>query len=208
MTVLVLHDLGAPDGGAAWRAAAPRGWVVLDLPGHGRQPAPRQGHYDPMAAVTLARWSLGDAAPSSTVAGVGHNAHAALILAAGKGCGRVVVVDGLWGGMPTPAAAVAETYATIRAVVASGDATRPPAEGAVDPRAQHGYGVDVSEAFLRRFWGAVSVPVLVIETPVSATPPEERIERTSWFGGPTTLVEAAASSPEAVIEAISSTASS
>lgn len=203
MTVLVLHDLGEPDGGAAWRAAAPDGWTVLDLPGHGTAAPPRQGHYDPMAAVTLARWTLGDAAAAgATAVGVGDNAHAALILAAGGGCARVVIVDGLWGALPTPEEAVAETYATIRAVVASAPATAPAPADAVDPRTRHGYGVSVAESFLRRFWGAVAVPVLAVETPRSPTPPEERAERVAWFGGPVTLVALGEGTPGAVVDAV------
>ena len=59
MTTVLLHDLGDATAGAAWRAAAPADWVIPDLPGHGASPAPRTGHYDPMAAVALARWAIG-----------------------------------------------------------------------------------------------------------------------------------------------------
>ena len=48
MTVVLLHDLGAEEAGEPWRAAAPDGWIVPDLPGHGSTPAPRHGAYDPM----------------------------------------------------------------------------------------------------------------------------------------------------------------
>ena len=51
MTVVLLHDLGDPVGGAGWRSAAPPNWIIPDLPGHGSTPAVRTGHYDPMSAV-------------------------------------------------------------------------------------------------------------------------------------------------------------
>ena len=101
MTVVLLHDLGDPDAGAKWRAAAPSDWIIPDLPGHGSTPAVRTGHYDPMSAVAIARWTIARDSQrhgSSTLVGVGCNAHAALVHAAGGGYERVVVVDGLWGG--------------------------------------------------------------------------------------------------------------
>ena len=58
MTVVLLHDLGDPVGGARWRSAAPPDWIIPDLPGHGSTPAVRTGHYDPMSAVAIARWTL------------------------------------------------------------------------------------------------------------------------------------------------------
>ena len=100
MTVVLLHDLGDPVGGARWRSAAPPDWIIPDLPGHGSTPAVRTGHYDPMSAVAIARWTLAhqpNGTDASTLVGVGHNAHSALVGAAGGDCDRVVVVDGLWG---------------------------------------------------------------------------------------------------------------
>ena len=60
----------------------------------------------------------------------------------------------------------------------------------------------VSPAFCRRLWSAIDQPVLVLETPVSVTPPEARRERVSWFGGATTLVELDAADPATVVDAI------
>jgi hypothetical protein len=60
----------------------------------------------------------------------------------------------------------------------------------------------VSPAFARRFWGSVDCPVLAIETPASATPPGERLERLGWFAGPTTLIELADDAPAAVVAAV------
>jgi hypothetical protein len=198
MKVVLLHDLGADEAGGPWRAAAPDDWVVPDLPGHGSMPAPRHGAYDPMGPVTLARWALGG---RGVAVGVGQNAHGALILAAGGGCDAVAIVDGLWGAWQEPGAAIADMYANLRAILADEAAISAAPPAGLDPRATYGYGVNVSPAFTQRFWGAISCPVLAIETPASATPPAERAERLSWFGGPTTLVELDRDDPDAVVAA-------
>jgi hypothetical protein len=195
----VLHELGAEDAGAPWRAVVPLGWDAPDLPGHGSTPAPRHGAYDPLGPVTLARWALGG---SGLAVGVGQNAHGALILAAGGACDAVVIVDGLWGPWTSAEESVDEMYATIRHLLDDDGATvLPPATG-LDPRTRHGYGVSVSRSFAEKFWGAVSCPVLAIETPASTTPPAERAERLGWFGGPTTLVELDSAEPAAVVAAV------
>lgn len=196
--VVLLHDLGAEEAGGPWRAAAPAGWHVPDLPGHGGTSAPRHGAYDPMGPVTLARWALGG---EGLVVGVRQNAHGALILAAGGGCEAVAIVDGLWGAWQDPLEAIDDLYAGLRALIEDEGATAPPPPG-LDPRTRHGYGVSVSPAFAERFWGAVTCPVLVIETPASTTPPRERAERVSWFGGPATLVELDSDEPVAVVGAV------
>lgn len=201
MTVVLLHDLGAEEAGEPWRAAAPDDWVVPDLPGHGQVPAPRHGAYDPMNPVTLARWTLGG---SGVVVGVGQNAHGALILAAGGGCDAVVIVDGLWGEWQEPDDAIAQMYAGLRAILADDGATAPAPPSGLDPRTKHGYGVNISPSFAQRFWGAITCPVLAIETPGSPTPPDDRAERLSWFGGSSTLVELAEATPSAVVRTIES----
>jgi hypothetical protein len=200
LTVVLLHDLGAPEAGELWRAAAPDEWHIPDLPGHGVTPAPRHGAYDPMGPVTLARWAL---AGEGLVVGVGQNAHAALILAAGGGCDAVAIVDGLWGPWQDPDAAIDEMYAGLRALLADDAAIAPPPPSGLDPRSTHGYGVHVSAPFARRFWGAITCPVLAVETPASPTPPGERAERRSWFGGDATLLEVGSSQPADVTAAIS-----
>jgi hypothetical protein len=199
--VVLLHDLGADDAGAPWRAAAPPGWVVPDLPGHGEAAAPRHGAYDPMGPATLARWALQEAG-GGTVVGVGQNALGALILAAGGACEQVVVVDGLGGPWSPPQVAIAETYATLRAIVSDGAAHAPPPPAGLDPRTRHGYGVHTSPAFAQRFWGSIRCPVLAVETPGSTTPSHERPERVGWFGGPAALVEVPDGAPDAVVAAV------
>jgi hypothetical protein len=199
VTVILLHDLGAEEAGEPWRAGASDGWVVPDLPGHGATAAPRHGAYDPMSPVTLARWTLDG---SGLVIGVGQNAHGALVLAAGRGCDAVAIVDGLWGPWQDPAEAIEHMYANLREILADPGATAPAPPSGLDPRTRHGYGVSMSPSFAERFWGAVSCPVLAIETPASSTPPGEREERLSWFGGATTLVELDATAPHEVLRAV------
>ena len=205
MTVVLLHDLGDPAGGAGWRLAAPAEWVIPDLPGHGSTPATRTGHYDPMSAVAIARWTLGRnarGADASTLVGVGHNAHAALVGAAGGDCDRVVVVDGLWSPWRSPADEIDAFYAMIRAIAADADATGPPPASGLDPRATYGYGVMSSASFAQRFWGCIDQSVLAIETPRSPTPRAEREERSGWFPGPSTLIELDSADAATVVGAI------
>jgi hypothetical protein len=195
----VLHDLGAEEAGTPWRAVAPDGWVVPDLPGHGSTPAPRHGAYDPLGPMTIARWAL---AGEGLVVGVGQNAHGALILAAGGGCDAVAIVDGLWGRWLDAESSVDEMYDGIRRMLEDEPATAPPPAGGLDPRTRHGYGVTMSAELAERFWGSITCPVLAIETPASSTPPDERAERVSWFAGDTTLFELSSSEPLAVLDAI------
>jgi hypothetical protein len=199
LSTVLLHDLGAADAGAPWRAVAPEDWHVPDLPGHGETPAPRHGAYDPMGPMTLARWRLG---AGGAVVGVGRNAHGALILAAGGGCDAVAVVNGLWGPWQEPAQAIDALYADLRAILADAAAVGPPPPAGLDPRTRHGYGLSASPAFARRFWGSITCPVLAVETPASVTPPAEREERVGWFGGPATLVVIDSDKPAAVLDAV------
>jgi hypothetical protein len=60
----------------------------------------------------------------------------------------------------------------------------------------------MSREFAQRFWGSVTCPVLAIETPGSPTPAQERRERATWFGGPSTLVDLDSDDPAAVAAAV------
>ena len=200
-TAIVLHDLGSEAAGAPWRAVVPDGWEAPDLPGHGTTPAPRHGAYDPLGPTTLARWAL---AGRGLVVGIGQNAHGALILAAGGGCEAAAIVDGLWGPWPAADEAVDAMYAGIRRMLEDDGVTAPAPPRGLDPRTRHGYGVTVSSSFAQKFWGAITCPVVAVETPASTTPPDERAERTRWFGGPVQLVELASTEPSDVMAAIAS----
>lgn len=198
-SVVLLHDLGAEEAGEPWRAVAPVDWHIPDLPGHGMTPAPRHGAYDPMGPVTLARWALDG---PGLVVGVGQNAHGALILAAGGACGAVAIVDGLWGPWQEPVEAVDHLYAGLRRVLADPAALAPAPASGLDPRTRHGYGVNVSPSFVAKFWGAIACPALVIETPASPTPADERSGRAALFGGEVTVVELSDGSPASVLGAV------
>jgi hypothetical protein len=152
--------------------------------------------------MTLARWATAAEADASLVVGVGQNAHAALVLAAGRACGAVAVVDGLWGRWQPPATVISAMYDGLRRVLDDPGAVRPPPPSGLDPRTRHGYGVHASPGFLRRFWGAITVPVLAIETPASRTPPGERAERAAWFGGPTNVIEVDDEAPATVLAVV------
>ena len=201
MTAVLLHDLGDPTGGADWRAVAPADWVVPDLPGHGASPPPRSGHYDPMAPIALARWAL-EARPTATLIGVRQQAHGALVCAAGGGCSRIVVVDGLGGRWQTPTEQIDTFYSSLRAMYADQAATDPAPLSGFDPRSRYSYGVMLSRSFCQRFWAAVDQPVLAIETPASTTPVDERRERIGWFGGDATLEVLDSEQPAAIVAAV------
>jgi pimeloyl-ACP methyl ester carboxylesterase len=199
---LVLPDLGDP--GAGWRAAVPsRDWEVLDQPGHGAAPPPRSGSYDPVAVLTLARWRVAEhGVAGSLVVGVGENAVAATLLAGGRGCAAVVLVDGLGGPWADATERVEAGAARVRCLLADPAALAPPPTGVLDPKTAHGYGLTVTPRLARPLWGAVTVPALVVETPASATPPGEVAERASWFGGPTTVVGVPDDDPRTVVEVV------
>jgi hypothetical protein len=202
---VVLHDLGDPEGGSAWRAAAPGPhWEAPDLPGHGSAPAPRHGAYDPTGPLTLARWRIAHhGVPGSLAVGVGENALGALLLAAGGACEAVAVVDGLWGPWPdTPESRVEVMYAQVRAVLADAPSHAAPPPSGLDPRTAHGYALVSTPRMCRRFWGCLECPTLLVETPRSRTPAADVEERAGWFGGPTTLVALDTAEPPAVLEAI------
>ena len=199
MRTVVLHDLGSEEAGEPWRAVVPEGWEAPDLPGHGSAPAPRHGGYDPLGPTTLARWALEG---QGLVVGIGQNAHGALILAGGGGCEAVAIVDGLWGRWPSAEEAIDGLYDGLRRMLDDEGVTAPPPPSGLDPRTRHGYGVTVSATFVEKFWGAITCPVVAIETPASATPPDERAERVSWFGGETALVELESGEPALIVRAI------
>ena len=171
----LLHDLGSEAAGEPWRAVVPDGWEAPDLPGHGATPAPRHGAYDPLGPTTLARWALGGAGPGGRRRPERPrraDPRRRRRLRRGRDRRRPV---GPRGRAPTRRS----TRCTARSAGCSTTtgATAPPPPTGLDPRTRHGYGVTVSPAFVQKFWGAITCPVLAIETPASPTPPDERAER-------------------------------
>jgi hypothetical protein len=202
---VVLHDLGDPTAGARWRAAAPGPeWEAPDLPGHGGVAVPRHGAYDPTGPLTLARWRIAHHGVTGSLAvGVRQNAIGALLLAGGHACEAVAIVDGLCGPWPvTPEERVEVMYRQVRAVLGDPGSHGPAPVGGLDPRTAHGYALVSTPRQCRRFWGAVDIPTLVLETPGSLTPRGEREERASWFGAPATLLELDSEGPREILGAI------
>ena len=202
---VVLHDLGDPQGGRAWRDAAPGpAWEAPDLPGHGATPSPRSGAYDPSGPWTLARWRIEQhGLGGSLVVGVGQNALGAAILGVGGACSAIALVDGLAGPWLEDADERVEVgYRHVRAILGAPEAYgAPPARG-LDPRTAVGYALVLTPRLCRPFWRAIEVPTLLVETPASATPPDEVDERASWFGGPTELVRLDAADPGTVLATV------
>lgn len=206
--VLVLHDVGDPDGGARWRAALeaaawPGPVRAPDLPGHGSTPAPVGGTYeltDPVLAV-LPSIPAGDPDPP-VVLGVGTNGWCASILALGGRASALVLVDGLGGPFVAQADAMAAERARLRRLVDDPDAVGPPPATGLDPRLRHGVGPLGSLPVAERTAAATAVPVLLVETGASPVAAEERDAVASRYPGGATVVELAAGDPDAVAAAV------
>lgn len=175
--LLVLHDVGAP-GGGAWSGAFAR-WpgrvLAPDLPGHHGTPPPVGGHYETGDAVFAALDLLRTETPDELViVGVGHNGAAAQILALGGRAAGLVLVDGLGGPWLGPVEIDERQREMRRRILTTPGAMSEPAPGAADPRAtmvvraaDRGFAVRQAEA--------MPVPVLLIETPSSATPDADEL---------------------------------
>ena len=184
-------------GGARGRART--GWVVPDLPGHGTTPAPRHGAYDPLGPVTLARWALGGRGPG------GRRRPERPRRARSW---RPAAAATRW-----PSSTACGVRGRTRTTPSTDDVRRPPS----DPRRRRrrsprrrrpastrGRGTATActcpPAFAQRFWGAITCPVLAVETPASPTPPSERAERVDLVRRPDDARRAARSPTEAVVD--------
>ena len=92
-------------------------------------------------------------------------------------------------------------YPRLRRLLRRRGATTAPPPPGLDPRAPTAMA-STSRRPTPDVLGRDLVPVLVIETPRSTTPPTSAPSRVSWFGGPATLVELDDSSPDAVVAAV------
>jgi hypothetical protein len=161
--------------------------------------------YDPVGAVIASLPILterfGDHTP--VVAGHGSSAYAAIVLALAGRASGVVLVDGLGGPWVTPTEAIDDLYAHLRALLDDPAAMgAPPGDGGLDPRAAHGFPANQARSLWEALWRAVTVPALVIETPRTPTPANERAERIACLGGTTLAVDLADDHPASVIAAI------
>ena len=170
--LLVLHALGDPEGGARWaRAFRAAGWPgpvhAPDLPGHAGREPPLGGAYhraDPALVGALALADL-PAGPPPVIVGVGPSGWGAQLLALGGRAGALVLVDGLGGPWLSAPAAVAAEREWLRALADDPAALAPaPAGAPVDPRLRHGVPGQTDHGLALRAAGAISAPVLVVET--------------------------------------------
>ena len=175
LAVLVIHDAGDPAAGSAWAdALEAAGWPgevhAPDLPGHGTTPAPEGGAYELVDAAFAVLPVLAGAGPvPPVVVGVGANGWAAQLLALGGRSSALALVDGLGGPWLAPPEVIARERDWLRAVSEDPAATSPAPVGAVDPRFRHVVPRQTSVDLARRGAAALSVPVLVLESPASAS---------------------------------------
>lgn len=171
--VLVIHDAGDPGAGSAWaEALEAAGWPgevhAPDLPGHGTTPAPEGGAYELVdAAFAVLAVLPGADQELPVVVGVGANGWAAQLLALGGRASALALVDGLGGPWLTPTETIARERDWLRAVFDDPAATAPAPLGEVDPRFRHVVPRQTSLDLARRGASALSVPVLVLESPAS-----------------------------------------
>jgi pimeloyl-ACP methyl ester carboxylesterase len=172
--LLVIHDLGAP-GGGEW-ADAFEAWpgtvLAPDLPGHGSAPMPLGGHHEVGDAVFHLAAHLGD--PPRVVLGVGHNGHAARILALGGRATALVLVDGLGGPWLDVDGRNAALLANRRQILHTPAALAPHEPPGNDLRATMVLG-STNREFTIVMCGRITVPVLVVETPATTTPDADEV---------------------------------
>lgn len=196
--VLVLHALGDPDGGALWRAA---GADAPDLPGHGDVPSPVGGAYD-IADAVVAVAPLVAADDPPVLVGHGCSARAAELFAVGGRASRVVLVDGLGGPQQDAASVMSGLFAWIRGVSQDAEAMAPAPGSGFDPRLRHGVPDEPHARFDADLRAAITVPVLVLESPASPTSAADRVARAAAFGGAVEIQEMPDSSPATVLAAV------
>lgn len=212
--LLVLHDIGDPDGGARWRVALEEaGWPgpvrAPDLPGHGRAPAPVGGSYelaDPVLAL-LPSVPADDPDPP-VVLGVGTNGWCASILALGGRASALVLVDGLGGPFRPQAEVMAAERERIRAIADDPAAVAPPPATGLDPRLRHGVTPLGNRGVAERAAAATPVPVLLVESPGSPVARHEREAVARRYPAGATVAEVSSAGPEAAAGAVVSWISS
>lgn len=201
--LLVIHDIGDPRAGSAWRelvSAWPGPALAPDLPGHAETPPPTGASYalpDPAVYAWRAAEAAGITTDDVVVLGHASASFGAELLAAGGRASRLILVDGLGPPWKTVDEIVDDQHRFLREVLADPDALAPPAS-VPDPRVRHTFASIWEPAFIRDLRSSISVPVLAIETPASPTPAAERAERLKDYAGATDLVEVTTSDPAGV----------
>ncbi len=212
--VLVVHDVGDPDGGERWQVALEdAGWSgtvrAPDLPGHGRAPVPVGGSYeltDPVLSL-LPLVPAGDP-EQPVVLGVGTNGWCASVLALGGRASALVLVDGLGGPWRSSSDAMAAERVRVRGIADDPLAVAPPPSSGLDPRLRHGVSPLGNRDVAERAAAATTVPVLLVESPASPVDREERDALAARYPAGAVVVEVATAEPEAVAAAVVEWASS
>jgi hypothetical protein len=186
--LLVLHDVGegGAGGGRPWAEAfRSAGWgeddgpiLGPDLPGHAGAPAPEGGNYEPgdgafVAIRAVAAAGL-DEGTALTVLGVGVNGWNAQLHGLAGRAAAVVLVDGLGGPWRSVRDDVLAGVTWLRGIADDPAAVAPLTPGApLDPRLRHGLPSHGSRRMAFEAAAAMPVPVVVVESPGSGTPPED-----------------------------------
>lgn len=208
--LLVLHDVGAEDGGGPWRAAfLAAGWigdvVAPDLPGHAGAPPPEGGDHEPGDGAFVAVRALAAAGVepgSAVVLGVGVNGWNAQLHGLGGRASAVVLVDGLGGPWTPVREQVLAGVDRLRTVAADPAAVAPMPPGArLDPRLRHGLPTHGSRRMAFEAAGVMPVPVVLIESPASPVPAADAEELASLMAAGGILVRVADVAPSTVAAA-------
>lgn len=204
--LMVVHDVGDPEGGARWRRAlSEAGWPgavrAPDLPGHGSAPVPVGGTYELTDALLALLPSVRADGDRPVVLGVGTNGWCASILALGGRASALVLVDGLGGPFVEPAEAMARERQRLRRLADDPAALAPPPATGLDPRLRHGVSPLGSRPTAERVAAATTVPVLLVETPSSPVGAEDRAAVAARYPAGAAVVEEPAE-PDAVAAAV------
>ena len=183
VTALVLHDVGDAGGGTPWSSAfLDAGWkgdvIAPDLPGHAGAAPPEGGNYESSDAAYVVVPLLAQLDPAScVVVGVGVNGWAASLCGLAGKASSVVLVDGTGAPWITPSVAVQWQREWLRGIADDPEAVAPPRPGAaLDPRLRHGLPPHGSRRLAMRAAAKFPVPLLLLESPASACPPEDADE--------------------------------
>lgn len=207
--IVVVHDLGDEDAGAPWRAAFDdAGWtgpvLAPDLPGHGREAPPPDGSYELVdPAWFLLRKVHGVSwAELPVLVGVGAAGWAAQLFALAGRAAALVLVDGLGGPWQAPAAWAATQRIWLRALADDPAAVALAPSGGLDPRLRHGVLPLTGRRMAERSARALTVPVLIVQTPRAALEAVCVDDLVRQFGGSATVEQLADRGPDLVATAV------
>jgi pimeloyl-ACP methyl ester carboxylesterase len=208
--LLVLHDIGDEAGGGPWREAfVAAGWVgdvvAPDLPGHAGAPPPLGGDHESGDGAFVAVRALAAAGVergSAVCVGVGVNGWSAQLHGLGRRASAVVLVDGLGGPWMPIRERVLAGAARLRAIADDPESVAPmPAGATLDPRLHHRLPTHGSRKMAFEVAPLLPVPVVVVETPASATPADDAERLAALMGAGGSLVRLDDTAPATVAAA-------